>query len=199
MSIVYSIEIRKLKEAVGACSSYRQVLISLGINEYEMSYKDLKERISDLKLDVSHFTGKGWNKGKTFGFQRPIEDYLVNRTRNSKAIKITSHKLKSRLLIEGIFEHKCYKCLNTEWLGNKIPLELEHINGNRLDNRLKNLTLLCPNCHALTPTYRANNIGRYDNINMRERAGTGIQNGLKTRCPNGIEGSTPSAPIIIDL
>jgi len=44
-----------------------------------------------------------------------------------------------------------------EWLGQPIPLELEHANGDRTDNRLEKLSLLCPNCHALTPTYRGRN------------------------------------------
>lgn len=46
------------------------------------------------------------------------------------------------------------------WNGELIPLELEHINGINNDNRLENLTLLCPNCHAQTPTYRGKNIKR---------------------------------------
>ena len=52
---------------------------------------------------------------------------------------------------------KCYNCNLTNWLGFNIPLELEHINGDNRDNRIENLILLCPNCHALTPTYRGKN------------------------------------------
>ena len=42
---------------------------------------------------------------------------------------------------------------------NKVPIELEHIDGNSENNSLDNLKLLCPNCHSLTPTYKALNIG----------------------------------------
>ena len=42
---------------------------------------------------------------------------------------------------------------------NKIPLEVEHIDGDYTNNRQENLTLLCPNCHALTKTYRGANRG----------------------------------------
>ena len=60
------------------------------------------------------------------------------------------------------FEHKCCKCgwseINPK--SGKIPLEVEHINGDSSDNREENLELLCPNCHSLTPTYRALNRGK---------------------------------------
>src|SRR5579871_6049355 len=42
----------------------------------------------------------------------------------------------------------------------RIPVEVEHIDGDWQNNRLTNLTLLCPNCHALTATFRGLNRGR---------------------------------------
>lgn len=68
-----------------------------------------------------------------------------------------SNKLRIRLLQEKIFEHKCSNCNLSEWLNKPIPLELEHINGKSSDHRLENLTLLCPNCHSFTSTYRGKN------------------------------------------
>ena len=64
---------------------------------------------------------------------------------------IGSHKLKLRLIEDGVKEEKCEKCNNFKWLDEKIPLELHHKDGNRYNNKLENLKLLCPNCHALEP------------------------------------------------
>lgn len=56
------------------------------------------------------------------------------------------------------------KCMECGWgevnpTSGKVPIELEHIDGNSDNNRLDNLKLLCPNCHSLTPTYKALNKG----------------------------------------
>jgi hypothetical protein len=56
------------------------------------------------------------------------------------------------------------KCMECGWdkinsTSGKIPIELEHIDGDSSNNNLDNLKLLCPNCHSLTPTYKALNKG----------------------------------------
>jgi len=48
-------------------------------------------------------------------------------------------------------------CKQITWLEKDIPLELHHIDGDHSNNELSNLTLLCPNCHALTDNYRGKN------------------------------------------
>lgn len=64
---------------------------------------------------------------------------------------ISSHKLKLKLIYEGIKEAKCERCGNDNWLNRPIPLELHHKDGNHWNNDLTNLEILCPNCHALEP------------------------------------------------
>lgn len=53
---------------------------------------------------------------------------------------------------------ECGWCEVSKYSGN-VPIELEHIDGDSENNSLENLKLLCPNCHSLTPIYKALNAG----------------------------------------
>lgn len=144
----------QLREAVESVKSYRSVLIQLGLVPAGGNYESVKQHIIKLRLDTSHFTGKGWNVGLAFKpkLARPIETLLVmNGT-------VQSFKLKQKLFASGLKSPRCEIC---RWaktsIDGRIPLELDHINGDRHDNRLSNLRVLCPNCHSLQPTHRGKN------------------------------------------
>lgn len=55
---------------------------------------------------------------------------------------------------------ECLKCSNSSWMGQPMPLELEHVDGNYMNNTPQNVCLLCPNCHAQTQTYGSKNKGK---------------------------------------
>jgi len=146
----YTLE--QLTQAIKESSNYRQTLDKLGVVPAGGNYQILKKAIKYFELDASHFTGHASNKGKKFGPKRNIEEYLTN------TFPIQSHKLRLRLLNDGVLEPVCSKCRLTTWLDQPIPLELDHINGIHSDNTLTNLQLLCPNCHAQTENYRGRNM-----------------------------------------
>lgn len=71
---------------------------------------------------------------------------------------ISRHHVKKRLIERNIIPYKCEHCDNIgEWNNKPLILQLEHKNGKNNDNRLENLTFLCPNCHTQTKTYAAKN------------------------------------------
>ena len=65
-----------------------------------------------------------------------------------------NYNIKKYLLEEKIFEYKCNKCKINKWNDKDITLDLDHIDGNRNNNLLNNLRLLCPNCHSQTSTFK---------------------------------------------
>lgn len=88
-----------------------------------------------------------------------IENWKLGKVSGTKGQTDISDYIR-RYLLEK-YEYKCSKCgwCEKNPITNKSPLEVEHINGISTDNREENLTILCPNCHSLTPTYKALNKG----------------------------------------
>lgn len=163
--------IEQLSEAVNNSTSYRQVLLKLVLRGTGGNYDQIKKYITQHGCDISHFKGKAWNKGLTglANHQRSLKDILVSDS------DFQSYKLKKRLFSAKL---KTPFCENCNWAekteDGTIPLELDHINGNKRDNRIENLRVLCPNCHSLTPTYRGRNKRK-----TRPSGGTGIHATLK--------------------
>ena len=156
--------IEQLKEAVASSTSYRQVIAKLGLVEAGGNYDQAKKYIKEENLSTEHFKGKAWNKGLKLGFKPlvPLEDILI------ESVYFQSHQLKKRLFRELIKEEKCELCGWSERsLDGRIPVELDHINGDRHDNRIENLRILCPNCHSLQSTHRG--------LNKRKRSGAVIR------------------------
>lgn len=108
-------------------------------------------------------------KGNTFCNR---ECYEMDRT-NKRLLLIESGDASSKICKIYLIEKYGNRCMECSWdkihpITGNCPIELEHIDGNSDNNKLVNLKLLCPNCHSLTPTYKALNIGN-GRFKRRER------------------------------
>ena len=99
--------------------------------------KIIRNKIDEYGIDISHLKGQGWSAG--------IYDY--------SKFKYGSIPKSPRDALIALRGYRCESCMNETWLGHEIPLEVHHIDGDRLNNTLENLQLLCPNCHAMTDNY----------------------------------------------
>jgi len=139
-----------LQEAVNNSFSYAGVLRHLELKPAGGTQSHLKRRISEYEIDVSHFTGQAHTKGKKAYTRRTKESILILRKSGNRGKTV----LLNRALLESGVEYKCKECDNEGFYnGKKLTLQVDHIDGNWLDDRIHNLRFLCPNCHSQTDTF----------------------------------------------
>ena len=144
----------QLIAAVESSTSFRQVIQKLGLVPAGGNYVQVQSYSKKYRVDTRHFNGKGWRVGTNTPVTpaRPLESLLV---KNSNC---NTHGLKLRLWNARLKPPLCEIC---KWAkvtpDGRLPLELDHIKGDRYDNRLENLRILCPNCHSLQSTHRGKN------------------------------------------
>lgn len=146
----------ELREAVKDAKSRRDVFAAFGLTDGTGNYRILNHYLKVWNIDISHFETQSQimsrlHRERKVGGKRRLEDILVeNSTYRS------TKDLKTRLYKAGLKQRRCEMegCGQTEeWMGKRMSLILDHINGDPTDNRLENLRIVCPNCNATLPTF----------------------------------------------
>ena len=138
--------------------SYAEVLRKAGRKMGGGAQATLKKKIDEFQIDISHFTGQKWHESPN------QQDNKISKEKYSleevfiKNSPVTQKVLRGYVKRHNILEYKCSNCgCDGNWQGGIISLEIDHIDGDNSNNEIENLRYLCPNCHALTETYRGKN------------------------------------------
>lgn len=95
-------------------------------------------------------------------YNQEMEEWYAGKSQ----LKPSSERIKKYLVRK--FTAKCWECdwINRNPFNNMWVIDLDHVDGDHANTDPKNFRLLCPNCHAMTPTYK--------NLNRKsEREGQG--------------------------
>ncbi|MFI9822372.1 HNH endonuclease signature motif containing protein [Streptomyces sp. NPDC052013] len=143
-----------LEPVVAKSTSVNEVLRRLGLEVVGGHHTNISRRIKAYGIDTSHFTPVVRTERQRHNQRRRTAAEILVEDTSEHAMRVPSSRLK-RAMHELGGEERCALCgIEAVWLGEPLPLEVDHIDGNWRNNRIENLRLLCPNCHSTTDGYR---------------------------------------------
>lgn len=140
-----------LAPAVARSSSLAGLLNLLGMVDNGAGRERVKRSAEKHGISLDHFVGQGHRRGLSSPQRKSAEEILLLKAAGSQRTK-TAHL--RRALDDLEVPHRCAECgIGDSWRGKRLVLEIDHVNGDRLDNRRENLRYLCPSCHSQTRTH----------------------------------------------
>ncbi|MDF3292912.1 HNH endonuclease [Streptomyces silvisoli] len=145
------IDTDELRAIVAQSRTFAEVLRALGLPNSGASRAKVKKNLIAQGIPTHHFVGQGHNRGRSSPRRKTATEILQRLSPGSSR---TNRRLLHRALQEMGVPYICGKCGTGEvWYGYQLVLEIDHINGDRLDNRMGNLRYLCPSCHSQTASF----------------------------------------------
>lgn len=139
----------EIRSIVNESRSMREAIVKTGIPA--TTFKRKATQLGIYKPNQGH-------KGYGIKYKWNKENLLDVLEKGSQ--KFQSYGLKNLLLRTGVFENKCMSCGISQWNSRPLQIQLHHKDGNKNNNKLENLMMLCPNCHSQTDTYTSRNLSK---------------------------------------